>query len=210
MKVLYFSDNTSGHNQRFLESFRRRGLRSGFSTLPVTAWRKAGCRRECIGFSQTESSARIRTRRRLPIFARVPALLQEIRSGPSPCRPDPKLWLPDRALGLSSLAADFLGVGSSVSGGAEPGVEAAAQIALSSADGFFCDCESVRTCAKQWVDIAGLAHRAVSLGHQKGILWTGWRFAFGEELEREPGTYLFPLHPILGATLWHRHSPESI
>ncbi len=68
MKVLYFSDNTSAHNQRFLEKLSQAGLEVWFLD-PISNWvPKAGCPRECTGLEPNGRSRRIRTRRRLPIF----------------------------------------------------------------------------------------------------------------------------------------------
>jgi glycosyltransferase involved in cell wall biosynthesis len=69
--------------------------------------------------------------------------------------------------------------------------ERATQIALSGADGFFCDCDAVRTRAKQLADIPDSRIVQFPWGIRRGLYGPMGALPSEGEHQREPGTHVF-------------------
>ncbi len=192
MKILYFSDNTSGHNRRFLEKLSQAGLEVWFLD-PTTHRAPEGWLPEEVRW--------VRTKRALPrnsdptTFAdfqpEFQRLLEDI--GPDLIHAGPiqscgyltarsrfHPWL------LTSWGSDIL-----FSTDRSPEWEQATRMALSSADGFFCDCDTVRAKATQLADIPDSRIVQFPWGIKKGLFAPVGPLPSEEEWEREPGTHLF-------------------
>lgn len=190
MKVLYFSDNTSGHNQRFLEMLSQAGVEVWF--LDPTSG----------GVAEHWLPARVHwvqlKRKPLPNSepATLAAFLPEFQQLLQEIGPDLVQAGPIQSCGYLTALSGFhpwllTSWGSDLLFHAQRNLEwkHATQVALSGADGFFCDCDAVRASAKQWADI--LDSRIVQLpwGIRKGLF--GPVGALPPEREFEPGTHLF-------------------
>jgi L-malate glycosyltransferase len=191
MRVLYFSDNCSDHNRRFVEKLSQSGIEVWFldptSESLADNWLPPGvhwvrtsqkCRRDLVPSAFAEF---------LPEFQDC---LQAIRpdlihAGPvhncgyltalSHFHP----WL------LTSWGADILSTLD------RSNYTNAGQLALSSADGFFCDCDAVRARAKQLKDLADDRIVQFPWGIRKGSFSPEGALPIEEESAREPGTRVF-------------------
>jgi L-malate glycosyltransferase len=155
MRVLYFSDNTSGHNRRFLEKFSASGLDVLFldptSEHPPEDWLPQGVRW-------------IRSRQKLPRNGKpseFAAFRDELRGWLDELRPDLVHAGPTHACGYAMALTEFhpwllMSWGSDVLYFVDQGSEwrQATEFALASADSFFCDCDTVRARAKQLAKIS--------------------------------------------------------
>lgn len=191
MKLLYFSDNSSGHNQRFLEMISQAGVKTWFldPTSDVNPqWLPEGvqwvrCNQKLAKNSNPATFATF-----LPEFKRLLAEIHPdlVHAGPIPtCGFLTALsqfhpWL------LTSWGSDLLF-------DAERGAEwkAATQAALSSADGFFCDCDTVRAKAKQFAQTPDSRIVQFPWGVQEGLFGPIGPLPPKEKFERQPGTHVF-------------------
>jgi L-malate glycosyltransferase len=191
VKVLYFSDNVSGHNQRFLEKLSQAGLEVWF--LDLTS--------RCVPEGWLPEGVHwVRPKQSLPrnshpaIFAGFLSEFQQlvaeigpdlIHSGPiQSCGYLTALsgfhpWL------LTSWGSDLL-----FQPQQGPGWKLATQAALSSADAFFCDCDAVRTGAKQMAYIPDSRIVQFPWGIRKGLYGPVGPLPTQAEYEREPGTHV--------------------
>ena len=145
MKVLYFSDNTSGHNQRFLEKLSQAGLEVWFldptSNCVAEGWLPQGVHWVRAKRTIPQNSDLATFADFLPEFQRVLCEIAPdlVHAGPiQSCGHVTALsrfhpWL------LTSWGSDLL-----FHAEQRPEWKQAAQVALSSADAFFCDCDTVR------------------------------------------------------------------
>ena len=192
MKILFFSDNTSGHNRRFLERLSHAGLEVWFLD-PTTdsipdRWLPQGVRWIRTTRILPRDSGPAAFADFLPEFQR---LLEDIRpdlihAGPiQTCgyltaRSQFHPWL------LTSWGSDIL-----FSPDRSPEWAEATQIALSSADSFFCDCDTVRAKAKQLAKIPDSRIVQFPWGIKKGFFAPVGPLPSPEDWQREPGTQLF-------------------
>lgn len=192
MKVLYFSDNTSGHNQRFLEKLSQAGLEVWFldptSNCMAEGWLPQGV--HWVRAKQTipQNSAPATFADFLPEFQRVLSEIAPdlVHAGPiQSCGHVTALsrfhpWL------LTSWGSDLLFQ-------AEQGPEwkQAAQAALSGADAFFCDCDTVRDAAKRLADIPDSRIVQFPWGIRKGLFGPTGALPLDEECQRESGAHVF-------------------
>ena len=192
MKVLYFSDNASGHNQRFLEMLSQAGLDVWFldptSSGVAQGWLPKGVHWVRVKHAPLRNSAPTTFAAFLPEFRQ---LLQEI--GPDLVHAGPiqscgyltalsgfHPWL------LTSWGSDLL-----FHAQRNPEWKHATQIALAKADGFFCDCDAVRASAKQWADIPDSRIVQLPWGIRKGTFGPVGALPPERDFEREPGTQVF-------------------
>jgi len=192
VKVLYFSDNASGHNQRFLEMLSQAGVEVWFLDPTCSAvaehWLPEGVRWVQLKQKPLRNSAPATFAAFLPEFQQ---LLQEI--GPDLVHAGPiqscgyltalsgfHPWL------LTSWGSDLL-----FHAQRNPEWKHATQIALSSADGFFCDCDAVRTGARQWEDIPDSRIVQLPWGIRKGLFGPVGALPPEREFQPEPGTHVF-------------------
>ncbi len=170
MKVLYFSDNTSGHNQRFLEKLSQAGLEVWFLD-PTSNCLAEGWLPQSVHWVRPQptlprNSAPTAFADFLPEFQR---LLREIdpdlvHAGPiQSCGYVTALsrfhpWL------LTSWGSDLL-----FDAQRSPDWKQATQVALSKADAFFCDCDTVRDAAKQLAEIPDSRIVQFPWGIRKGL-----------------------------------------
>jgi glycosyltransferase involved in cell wall biosynthesis len=170
VKVLYFSDNTSGHNQRFLEKLSQAGLEVWFldptSNCVAEGWLPQGVHWVRAKWTIPQNSDPATFADFLPEFQR---LLREIapdlvHAGPiQSCGHVTAIsrfhpWL------LTSWGSDLL-----FDAQRSEDWKQATQAALSSADAFFCDCDTVRDAAKQLADIPDSRIVQFPWGIRKGL-----------------------------------------
>jgi L-malate glycosyltransferase len=192
VKVLYFSDNTSGHNQRFLEKLSQAGLEVWFldptSNGVAEGWLPEGVHWVRPQRTLPRNSDPATFARFLPEFQR---LLGEIipdlvHAGPiQSCGHVTALsgfhpWL------LTSWGSDLLFDAQRNQDWKQP-----AQVALSSADAFFCDCDTVREAAKQHADIPDSRIVQFPWGIRKRLFGPVGALPPGEEWQGESGTHVF-------------------
>lgn len=200
MKVLYFSHNTSGHNQRFLEKLSQAGLEVWFldptSSCVAEGWLPQGVRWVRTKHIVTRNSDPATFAAFLPEFQRLVAEIAPdlVHAGPiqncgyltALSRFHP--WL------LSSWGSDLLFH-------AERSAQwmQATHAALSNADAFFCDCDSVRARAKQLANIQDSRIVQFPWGITKGLFGPVGDLPPAAEYKREPGT-----HVLISTRSWER------
>ena len=192
MKVLYFSDNTSGHNQRFLEKLSQAGLDVWFLD-PTSSCRPEGWLPKGIHWVQPKQ-----TLPRDSDPATFAGFLHEFQYLLAEIGPDLIHAGPIQSCGcltalsrfhpwlLTSWGADLL-----FHAERSPEWKQATQIALSSADAFFCDCDAVRARAKQSADIPDTRIVQFPWGIRKGLFGPSGPLPGEQEYERVPGTHVF-------------------
>ncbi|MGA8273504.1 MAG: glycosyltransferase [Candidatus Sulfotelmatobacter sp.] len=190
MKVLYFSDNTSGHNQRFLEKLSQAGVKVWFFD-PASDRMAEGWLPEGVGWIPPRhplcrNSSPSRYAGFLPDFEHV---LREVG-------PDLIHAGPIQTCGFLAALSQFhpwllTSWGSDLLFHAQRSLEykEATQLALSSADGFFCDCDTVRSRAQEFADMPESRIVQFPWGIRKGLFGRDGLLPRGEE--REPGAHLF-------------------
>ncbi|MFZ3277303.1 MAG: glycosyltransferase family 4 protein [Candidatus Sulfotelmatobacter sp.] len=192
MKVLYFSDNTSGHNQRFLEKLSQAGLEVWFldptSNCVAEGWLPQGVHWVRAKRTIPRNSDPATFADFVPEFQRV---LREIA-------PDLVHAGPIQSCGHVTALSRFhpwllTSWGSDLLFQAEQGPEwkQAAQAALSSADAFFCDCNTVRDAAKQLAEIPDSRIVQFPWGIRKGLFGPVGALPSDEECQRESGARVF-------------------
>lgn len=192
MKVLYFSDNTSDHNRRFLEGISQARHEVWF--LDPTCdrapenWLPDGVR---------WVQARQRVQRNLSPsgFAQF---LPEFKSWLEILKPDLIHAGPTHNCGYVTALSDFhpwllTSWGSDILFQADqgPGWKQATQLALSKADGLFVDCDAVRAKAKQLADVSEDRIVQFPWGIRKGSFTPEGDRLSQREFPREPGTCVF-------------------
>jgi glycosyltransferase involved in cell wall biosynthesis len=192
VKVLYFSDNTSGHNQRFLEKLSQAGLEVWFldptSQCIAEGWLPEGVHWVRPKQTLPRNSDPATFAGFLPEFQRLLGQIGPnlVHSGPiQSCGHLTALsrfhpWL------LTSWGSDLL-----FHAQRDPEWKRATQVALSSADAFFCDCDAVRARAKQTADIPDSRIVQFPWGIRKGLFGPVGALPSEAECEREPGTHVF-------------------
>jgi glycosyltransferase involved in cell wall biosynthesis len=193
VKVLYFSDNnTSGHNQRFLEKLSQAGLDVWFLdpaassmpedlSLPGVHW--VECQQIMPRNADPGTFAGF-----LPEFQR---LMKEIKPDVVHAGPIPTCGLVTALSGfhpylLCSWGADILWDVKRASEWKD-----ATRTALSSADAFFCDCDTVRAAARELVEIPDARIVQFPWGVRRGIFHPVGSLPPEAEYKREPDTHLF-------------------
>ena len=150
MRLLYFTDNNSDHNRRFLDKLAVSGHEVFYLTLAgapyPSFWLPRG-----IHLVETDSTF---PRHSTPTD--VKAFLPELKQILASLKPDLVQAGPIQSCAYLTALAHFhpmlaMSWGSDILLDAHRGDEwyQATQIALSSADGFFCDCDAVLHCARQ-------------------------------------------------------------
>ncbi|HSY65873.1 MAG TPA: glycosyltransferase family 4 protein [Terriglobales bacterium] len=155
MRILYFSDNVSDHNRRFLHELAASGHEVYF--LNVTQqmleekWLPAGVQKLKVK----------RSIHRNADPSQFTELLYELQSLLKQLRPDVVHAGPVQTCGYVAALSGFhplvvMSWGSDILVDAERDAEwrDATRVALSAADGFFCDCEAVRTAARRYASIS--------------------------------------------------------
>jgi L-malate glycosyltransferase len=192
VKVLYFSDNTSGHNQRFLDKFSQAGLDVWFLDPTchslAEGWLPEGV--HWVRHQQTLS--------RSSEPAAFAGFLPEFRHLLREIGPDLVHAGPVQTCGLLTALSGFhpwllTSWGSDLLFHPQRGPEwrQATQAALSSADAFFCDCDAVRASAKQTADISDSRIVQFPWGIRKGLFGPVGALPSDENCEGEPGTHVF-------------------
>ncbi len=155
MRVFYLSDNISDHNRRFLQELAASGHEVYFLDLtqqvPAEQWLPTGVQ-------NLELEQGIQRGADPRQFAEV---LPEFRSLLRQIRPDVLHAGPVQTCGYVAALSGFhplvvMSWGSDILVDAERGAEwrDATRVALSAADGFFCDCEAVRVAAQRYASIS--------------------------------------------------------
>lgn len=189
MKVLYFSDNTSDHNRRFLERLSQARLEVWFldptsDCLPEN-WLPAGVEwirpRKVVRRGCDPSE-----------FAKFLPEFQELRKA---IRPDLVHAGPTHNCGYVTALSNFhpwllTSWGSDILYQVDQGADwkQGTQRALASADGFFCDCDAVRTRAKQLAQVQDDRILQFPWGIKIGSFAPDGSRPRSGEFAREPGT----------------------
>jgi L-malate glycosyltransferase len=194
MRVLYFSDNVSDHNRRFIEKLSDAGHKVHFldptSEQQPDHWLPDGAH-------WIQSMQKLRRDAEPEAFAE---LLPELRNWLREIDPDLIHAGPAHNCGYATALSNFhpwllMSWGSDILYQAEQGLQwkQAIQLALTSADGFFCDCDTVRSKAKQ------LANRSTKSLSDDRIVQLPWGIKRGSfapegvtptqaEFARDPAT----------------------
>jgi L-malate glycosyltransferase len=192
VRVLYFSDNTSGHNQRFLEKLAKAGLEVWFLD-PTCNCMLEGWLPEDVHWVQPRTA--LPRNSDLSTFA---GFLPEFQTMLGEIRPDLIHAGPIQTCGhltalsgshpwlLTSWGSDLL-----FDSERSPEWRQATQAALLSADAFFCDCDAVRTTAKQWADLPDSRIVQFPWGIRRGLFGPVGALPSEGECETEPGTHVF-------------------
>jgi glycosyltransferase involved in cell wall biosynthesis len=192
LRVLYFSDNTSGHNQRFLEGLSQAGLEVWFldpttSNLAVD-WLPERVHWVEPGQTVPRNASPTAFANFLPEFQRV---LRKIN-------PDLVHAGPIQSCGLVAALSHFhpyllTSWGSDILWDADrsPEWKHATQSALLGADAFFCDCDTVRARAKELADIPDSRVVQFPWGIRKGTFGPVGPLPLEAAAQREPGTHVF-------------------
>jgi L-malate glycosyltransferase len=192
VKVLYFSDNTSGHNQRFLEKLAEAGLDVSFldptSDRTPEGWLPGG-----VHWIQAKN---VMPRNSDP--ATFAAFLPEFQQLLREIAPDLIHAGPIQTCGYLTSRSSFhpwllTSWGSDLLFHAQRNLqsEQATRMALSTADAFFCDCDTVRARAKQFADIPDSRIVQFPWGIRKGSFGPAGELPSQQESKREPGTHMF-------------------
>lgn len=191
MKILYFSDNTSGHNQRFLEKLAGAGLDVWF--LDPTAERQPGWLPPGIHWAQAKNKLP-----RDPGPARFEEFLPEFKGWLNKIEPDVIHAGPTHNCGYLTALTNFhpwllMPWGSDILFQAQrnPDCRRATQISLSSADAFFFDCDAVRDQAERLADVPASRVIQFPWGIKKGSFTPAGALPAQEKFVREPGTHVF-------------------
>jgi glycosyltransferase involved in cell wall biosynthesis len=192
VKVLYFSDNASGHNQRFLEKLSQSGLEVWFLN-PTCHGLAAGWLPQGVHWVRTE-----RTIPQNSDPATFADLLPEFQRLLSEIAPDLVHAGPIQSCGHVTALSRFhpwllTSWGSDLLFQAQQGPDwkQATQAALSSADAFFCDCDAVRARARQSTDMPDSRIVQFPWGIRKGSFGPVGALPSDEERQAEPGTHVF-------------------
>jgi glycosyltransferase involved in cell wall biosynthesis len=191
VKVLYFSDNASGHNQRFLEKLSQSGLEVWFldpgSNCLEEGWLPEGVRW-------------VRTKQTVPRNsppAAFAGFLPEFRELLDEIGPDVIHAGPMQTCGYVTAMSGFhpwllCSWGSDLLLYARQSSELmqATQVALSSADSFFCDCDTVQAAAKQFANISDSRIVQLPWGIKRGSFGPSGALPPRKQFEREPGTHV--------------------
>jgi L-malate glycosyltransferase len=197
VKVLYFSDNTSGHNQRFLEKIVEAGLDVWFldptSGCAPQGWLPQGVRW-------------VRTKQTLPRNsdpATFASFLPEFKQMLEQIGPDLVHAGPIGNCGYLTALSGFhpwllTSWGSDLLLQAQQSAEwrRATQVALTSADAFFCDCDTVRSSARRMADIPDSLMVQFPWGIKRGL--------FGPlgDLPLNAGEHESGTHVVLSTRSW--------
>lgn len=154
MRVLYFSDNTSDHNRRFLDKLSQAGLEIWFLD-PTSEWLPENWLPDGVHWIRTRKILR---RNATP--SEFADFLPEFQDCVKDVRPDLIHAGPTHNCGYVAALSKFhpwllTSWGSDVLYQVDQGPDwnQATQLALRSADGFFCDCDAVRTRAAQMAEM---------------------------------------------------------
>lgn len=192
MRILYFSDNTSGHNQRFLRKLAASQNEVRFcdfttATLPAN-WLPAGIRPYMLPKTLPRSSAP----------TEVVALLPEIRKMIAEIKPDLIHAGPVQTCGYLAALAEFHPIlltswGSDLLLYPERGEDwrKATQAAVEAADGLFVDSDSVQHAARSFGEIPDERVVMFPWGIEAGRFGPEGARPGETEFHREPGTCVF-------------------
>jgi len=192
MRVLYFSDNTSDHNRRFLERISQAGHEIWF--LDPTSGSNASDRLAENWLPQGVRWIQSRQQmRRDASPAECAGFLPELQHWINTIRPDLVHAGPAQNCGYITALSEFhpwllTSWGSDVLFTPEQGTEwkQAVQTALAGADGFFCDCDAVRARAKELAELPDARIVQLPWGIGRGSFTP--EGAGPAEFAREPGT----------------------
>ena len=204
VKILYFSDNASGHNQRFLEKLSEAGLEVWFLD-PTNNCLAHGWLPKGVHWVRPTKTV---TRDSSP--SAFTCFLADFQQMVKKIGPDLVHAGPIQSCGYVTALSHFhpwllTSWGSDLLFHAQQSTDLhqATQIALSSADGFFCDCDTVRAAARKFAPMPDSRIVQFPWGIRKGLFGPEGALPSKAEFEREPGTHLFlstrsgePLHGI--------------
>lgn len=192
MKVLYFSDNTSGHNQRFLEKLVQAEIEVWFLD-PTSSCTPEGWLPRGVHWVQTKQ-----TLPRNSDPATFAGFLPEFRQVLEDLVPDLIHAGPTGNCGYLTALSGFhpwllTSWGSDLLLQSQESAEwkQATQVALKSADAFFCDCDTVRASAKHLAEIPDSRIVQFPWGLKKGSFAPVGPLPTEAQAEREPGTHVF-------------------
>jgi glycosyltransferase involved in cell wall biosynthesis len=192
VRVLYFSDNSSGHNRRFLEKLAASGHEIWFldssSKQSPEGWLPAGMRSWHPGEISIPGTAPSEYSRFLPEFQRCVQELQPdlVHAGPVQSCAYVAALSGFHPLLVTSWGSDIL-----LHARQNAEWEEATVIALRGADGFFCDCNAVRRAVLQFVSIPEVRILQLPWGIKAGLFSPAGTLPPNDKLVLEPGTIPF-------------------
>lgn len=192
MRVLYFSEHTSGHNQRFLKKLSQAGIEVWFLD-PTSEHLPEGWLPKGIHWVQAKQKL-LRDADPDSLMRFLPELQDLLRK----IRPDLVHAGPTQSCGYLCALTEthpwlLMSWGSDILFHAErnPNWKRATQIALSSADGFFFDCDAVRTRAKQMADVPDSRIVQFPWGIETQVFSPTGELPAAKDFVREAGTHVF-------------------
>ena len=198
MRVLYFSDNSSGHNRRFLEKIASSGYEAWFldssRTQPLESWLPLGVRWWQPRETFPSGTGPAEYRGFLPEFQRCVRELQPdvVQAGPIQSCAYAAALSGFHPLLVTSWGSDIL-----LHAKRDQEWRDATVVALRGADGFFCDCNTVRRAALQFAAIPDSKIAQLPWGIRAGIFSPVGGLPSSEKLKLEAGTI-----PIISTRSW--------
>jgi L-malate glycosyltransferase len=192
VRILYLSDNVADHNRRFLFELAASGHEVHFlditQQVPAKEWLPAGVRR-------VELKQRIRRDAEPREFAE---LQYELQSLLKQLRPDVVHAGPVHTCGYVAALSGFhplvvMSWGSDILVDADRDAECrhATTAALNAADGFFCDCQTVRAAAQRYAAISTERIVQFPWGIKHGSFSPHGPSESSEKLGFDPDTFVF-------------------
>ena len=192
MQILYFSDNSSDHNRRFLEKLTSFGHEVYFLDVTQDGFEETSLPR---GVRRVACKQYIRRDADPSQFA---GFLSEFQSLLKELRPDLVHAGPVQTCGYVAALSGFhplvvMSWGSDMLIHANRNGEwrRATEVALRGADGFFCDCESVRAQAQRYAEIPNERIAQFPWGIKQGTFSPQGQAGIREQLGFSPDTFAF-------------------
>ena len=192
MKVLYFSDNISDHNRRFLGKISEAGVECCFldpttDSLP-DGWLPTGVRWLKTRQKLERSLLPSQFAEFLPEFQEC---LQEIRPDLIHAGPSPTAGYVTALSGFHPWLLVSWGWDVLYQPEQGPGWKQATKLAVSQADGLLVDCDAVHEKVHEYADIPDSRIVQFPMGIKKGLFSPSGQQLREDEFAREPGTCTF-------------------
>jgi len=198
VRVLYFSDNGSGHNRRFLEKLSSSGLEVWFLDCsrkqPPDGWLPSGVRLWEPEHTVSSGLAPNEYRGFLPEFQRCVNQIEPdlVHAGPVQSSAFVGALSGFHPLVVVSWGSDIL-----LHAKRDSAWKEATAIALHGADGFFCDCDAVRKEAKEFSSIPDSSIAQFPWGVRSGLFSPSGPLPSDKRITIDPETV-----PIISTRSW--------
>jgi L-malate glycosyltransferase len=191
VRILYFSDNNSDHNHRFLEKLTSFGHEVHF--LDAT--------QESLGSSLPGGVRRVQLRRRVHrdaapsqfagLASEIKAVLQDLQPDLMHAGPVPTCGYVAALCGFHPLVVMSWGSDLLVHASRDSEWKRATEISLRAADGFFCDCDTVRVAAQRHAAIPDAQIVQFPWGIERGSFSPQGPVVSRESLGLKPMEFVF-------------------